>query len=563
MPQPILFEVDGGFSDGVVHYLNSVGAPGGDASYQDAAPIGSYCSDSTNGDTYKKIAAGAGTGPSIWRREATTADLTGLSASQSWREPAQVLDTVSADTATALVGMDATDTIDGVALASGDRILFTAIPQATGGGSNVYIVGGATGAWSLTEDINQETNGDTLQVLSGTHANEIWMFNGSWSWIGANSSSEESFLRAYIGKSAAGGVMPAFTSVNYVANGDALDIAVGKLDAAAAQIAAQVTGLSASSGATQTELNTVKAASGLAADGSFVAYTATNFLNASTTLAGAIALLDTQAGTQSSALTTEISNRTAAVGALQTEVNAIELSVGLNPDGTYSAHTASTYLNGATSVKNAFTLLDTQLTTTYANLVSLTSRVVATEASLASDATLLTQLRTDTDLNTAGLAQEILDRTAQDNLLNGKIGSVSFAGAVHVAAAADLTSAIVTLDTALDDAVHRVATAGVSNGVVDSLPVSTGSTAHWMVSCTDPVNAANGESMIVFARHNGTATTTPTRADFTRMARVRTGSGIAGLVVNTSITGAGAAANTNLVLSGNAPFDVKVVRMYA
>ena len=44
-----------------------------------------------------------------------------------------------------------------------------------------------------------------------------------------------------------------------------------------------------------------------------------------------------------------------------TEVNAIETGAGLNTDGTYTADGASNYITGATSLKNADSLLDAQI----------------------------------------------------------------------------------------------------------------------------------------------------------------------------------------------------------
>lgn len=50
-----LFEVDGGFSDGNIHYLSGSSIPGGDSSYQDAAPVGSTYNHVTNFLTYRKV----------------------------------------------------------------------------------------------------------------------------------------------------------------------------------------------------------------------------------------------------------------------------------------------------------------------------------------------------------------------------------------------------------------------------------------------------------------------------------------------------------------------------
>lgn len=60
-----LFEVEGGFSDGRIHYLSGSSQPGGDGSFQDAAPIGSSYESTSDFLTYKKVAST--NTPSDWR----------------------------------------------------------------------------------------------------------------------------------------------------------------------------------------------------------------------------------------------------------------------------------------------------------------------------------------------------------------------------------------------------------------------------------------------------------------------------------------------------------------
>lgn len=49
------------------------------------------------------------------------------------------------------------------------------------------------------------------------------------------------------------------------------------------------------------------------------------------------------------------------ISALQTEVNSIETSVGLDSDGTYTAPSGTNHIDGATSVRNESVLLDTEI----------------------------------------------------------------------------------------------------------------------------------------------------------------------------------------------------------
>jgi len=556
-----LFEVDGGFSDGVVHYLNSNGAPGADASYQDAAPIGSYCSDATTGDTYKKIQAGAGAGPNIWQRQATIADLTGLSASQSWREPAQCMDATFTTITAAIASMDATDTVDGITVVAGDRILFTAI---TGGnGSNVYIVGGSTGAWTLTEDANQETNGDTLQVLAGTHANEIWMFNGTWSWIGATAAGEDNFIRAFIGKSAAGGSMPSYTSNNYVANNDSVTTAIGKLDAQAALNASAIASANQNITAVIAELNVTQAASGLAADGSFVPFVGSNYLDTSINLADALRLADAHLGTLDTNLASEIATRTSTVGALNTTVNTIEASVGLNPDGTFTAPTGTAYLGAITSVMGGLTALDAAIVAGGNATTALDARMLAAEGLIAANQAAITTLQTDLGTTNANLAQELIDRAAADNVLSGHVGDMNFTATTHLTGLTDLSSAVRTLDAAFSQTVGSARINNLSNGVVDRVSTDAHLAAQWLVVVSDTANNAIRESFTVNASHNGTAAADATTSDHSRYGRVKSQGGVAGLRVSTAVPGVGVNQHLELSVSAPSPVDVRVTRLVA
>jgi len=114
-----------------------------------------------------------------------------------------------------------------------------------------------------------------------------------------------------------------------------------------------------STGAVQSELDTAEAAAGLNTDGTFTAPVGSNYLGSATTLKGADVLLDTQIKTVADGLATA----NTAAGNLLTEVNAVENSVGLNSDGTWTAPIGTNYLGSASSLKNADTLLDTQLKT--------------------------------------------------------------------------------------------------------------------------------------------------------------------------------------------------------
>ncbi len=83
--------------------------------------------------------------------------------------------------------------------------------------------------------------------------------------------------------------------------------------------------------------------------------------------------------TSVTANTTAISSETTSRGngdtALQNELDAAQTGAGLNADGAYSADPTTNYINGATSLKNADKLLDTQVQSNSSDITTLTNRL--------------------------------------------------------------------------------------------------------------------------------------------------------------------------------------------
>lgn len=281
-----LFEVERGLLiEGTVSFLTGSGAPTGVGGTDQAlAGIGSMYLDSSLGRLYMKKTAGSGSDK--WERMADVTEVSVL----SWREPVLVVDTAS----TTLPG---SNVVDGETIPVNGRVLFASLSG--GGGSNVYIWNGAT--WD--EDSNQESAGDMVYVIGGTNAGKTYGYSAASTWvvIGQAASDEINYIRAFIGKGSSGNVLPTYSSTFYVANGDTLQTAVGKLDTA----------------------------------------------------------LDVVAD----ALSNEITTRGNADAALQSEIDAIEAGAGLNSNGTYSPVGGTNYISTATSLKNADVLLDAQLKT--------------------------------------------------------------------------------------------------------------------------------------------------------------------------------------------------------
>lgn len=224
------FEIEKGLSlNGNVVVLEGSGVPGLSTDTDNAA-VGSFYLDRTNGLVYVKSTVG--TGSDKWDQQASKAYVdNAVNAQISWREPVLVLDATSyADIAAVVTAANVADTLDGVTIASGNRVLITNL---TSGNNNVYIVSGSTGNWTLTEDVNLASSGDTVYVQDGTYAGMRYTYNGT-AWIRTDiiSSDELGYIRAFIGKTGAGNELPTYSSVTQVTQSNTLEGAIGELDAA-------------------------------------------------------------------------------------------------------------------------------------------------------------------------------------------------------------------------------------------------------------------------------------------------------------------------------------------
>lgn len=218
------FRIERGLElDELVQYLQGSGVPGlgGDTA---AAPVGSVYTDNATGALYTKYVVGAGADK--WEKMASETYVNNaVGATVSWREPAIVRENV----ATVLPVGTATSPIivDGVSITDGGRVLFTAL---TGGnGKNVYVYQQGTG--TFVEDVNAESTGDAVYVQAGSNAGKTYIFNGT-DWVQSDQSSldELGYIRAFIGKGAAGNEPPGYTSTNFVVASSSLESAISALD---------------------------------------------------------------------------------------------------------------------------------------------------------------------------------------------------------------------------------------------------------------------------------------------------------------------------------------------
>jgi len=226
----------------------------------------------------------------------------------------------------------------------------------------------------------------------------------------------------------------------------------------------------------QAELDTAETGAGLNATGAYIQPVGTNFLQQSTSLHQATVLLDTQSklnadaivaeqqariadvnaeearaiGAEqllSSRLDQEILDRAAAVSAeavraigveldlqaqitainqvdsgLQNEVDAIEAGVGLSTAGNFTAPLNTNFLGASTTVKQMSVILDGQIKTTNDNVSDLANDVLTLSGGLAQE--ILDRTNADSLLQ-AAIDAEVLARQGSDNTLQGNINTLN------------------------------------------------------------------------------------------------------------------------------------------
>jgi hypothetical protein len=193
------YEINETDGDTLVQIITDTAAPNAQADAV-AAPVG----------TLWIINAGTAGTTRVYQKwqdvENTYIDWREINTTASWREPARVRDdTLYANSAAFPVG----GTIDAVALADGDRVLFSNVTASAD--ENIWIWYAATTTWF--QESNSETDGDMVVIQEGTSAGNQYLYDGTnWVAFGGGSSAEEGFIRAFIGKDAAGAEKPNYES---------------------------------------------------------------------------------------------------------------------------------------------------------------------------------------------------------------------------------------------------------------------------------------------------------------------------------------------------------------
>ncbi len=337
------FRIERGLElDELVQYLQGAGVPGaaGDTA---AALVGSVYTDNSTGALYTKITAGTGTDK--WQKMASETYVNNaVGATVSWREPAKVL-----STATTLPTQTAGSTIvvDGVTISNGQRVLFSDIVG--GDGKNVYVYDQPSG--TFVEDVNAETSGDAVYIEAGTSGGKTFIFNGT-DWVQSDQASldELGYIRAFIGKDAAGNEMPVYTTTNFVVASSSLEAAVSALDteiganvsdgnfiASANKVNGNIQALDTQLGANVTNGGWILAANSTNTNIQVldthlgVPFLVGNYISAGQTVSGAVTALDVAIGPN-----VVDGNFIAAANKVQQNIQALDNEIGANViNGTY------------------------------------------------------------------------------------------------------------------------------------------------------------------------------------------------------------------------------------
>lgn len=158
-----------------------------------------------------------------------------------------------------------------------------------------------------------------------------------------------------------GGTYTADATTNYIGTATSLFDADKKLDAAIKEVADDLAALGTGSlTALQAEVDTTQATLGLEEDGTKTDFASANYVLAGGTFKAAIEALDAQAKTNADAVAAEVLRATAAEGAVDDRVDAVNTVLGTTGDA-YGTVTGSNYLNASTSFRSADIALDTAI----------------------------------------------------------------------------------------------------------------------------------------------------------------------------------------------------------
>ena len=325
------------------------------------------------------------------------------------------------------------------------------------------------------------------------------------------------------------GTLPAYANNNSFAANASIKAAVEGVDAQVALNTTAIASLGSSQAITdlQAELDASQASVGLNSDGTYSAHSGSNYMDSDTSVKGALSSLDSQIKTNEDAIAlkadatslssvdarlitaegeidtlqsemdavesdvatnaadiatnvADIATVNAAIDAHEVEhnanvaaVNAIEASVGLNVDGTYSAPVGTNYLGSATSVRNEITRLDTQVKSNEDDITTNTGDIATLQSDVSTNTT---NIATNTS-GVSGLDARLTTAEGEIDTLQTEMDSVEADVATNTASISTNSGNISTLQSEMDAveadlAAHIAATP--SNDEINEIETSVG-----------------------------------------------------------------------------------------
>jgi len=575
-------------ADGVdlAQFISETGAPGS-TTLTDNAPIGSTYSDATSGLMYRKNAAGAGA--SKWIK--ILDENSGASSGLTWLEPAELyVPDVFANLAAAEAYVNAI-TQQTYTIADQDRLLFDGI---TGQNKNIFVVSGTpgSGATLVESDHAPALGGDQVFIEHGDSAGVQFAYNevpDTWTKNNQSNLDELGFIRTFIGKGAAGNELPAYTSVVTIANGDPIETAVGKLDAALALTNTAVGTNTTNIGNLQTEVDAIELSwgSSINANGTYAGFSGTNFIDGNASLSEDLTDLDTA-----------IQTATASIGTLQTEVDNIETGLGtaFNASGVYQPFTGTNYIDGNASLTEDLTDLDAQafsnagnISTNTTNIGNLQTEVDNIETSMGAvvdasgnyvtfagtnyldgNATVTEDLTDlDTQINTNATDITALQGANGDEAnIRSFIGKAAagvetptYSSALVVTQSTDLEAAIGELDLQLGRERQEFLGTGTfaTFTAIDSFLVDDIKWVEWTIVMTETATQ-DTKAWQVSCVHDGLATADATDFDENRKDILKVNGTVNGGTHDIALAGTGAAQTLTLSIKADSAMEYKIIR---
>lgn len=278
----------------------------------------------------------------------------------------------------------------------------------------------------------------------------------------------------------------------------------------------------------QNEIDAIEASLGAIVDASGVyqGFTGTNYMDGNASITEDLTDLDTAIGNNASAIAT-ITGTT--IPDLQTEVDNIEAALGSMVDnsGNYVPFSGTNYIDGNSSVAEDLTDLDNQIGLNAGNITSLQSELDATQVGAG--------------LNTDGTY-------------------ISPTGTNYIDSATSLADADELLDAAIANAgLPQVKETGVTTQtILDAVLVDDVQAVKWLVVAEDA--GGDKQAVEVYAIHDGTATSDATTTDYTVYAKLKIGN-IVGANLDVVVVGSTTSQEMRLLVESTETTTVRAARI--